>query len=161
MRIEGEHACTLWPETACSPLPRTRAQLCPWAEALLCYRTCPHSAIFISTTVGDAGTASWRPPRPRRCPRASCDLNVSACETRRPRRVLSAAPPPVMARAPRPGSRPQHAGAPLGAGQPGTPSCWGLSACHRTPLRETRGYGAGRSPLVPWGEIPLYLGEKS
>jgi hypothetical protein len=40
-------------------------------------------------------------------------------------------------------------------------SWWRLSVCQRTPLRETRGYGSRRSPLVPWGEIPLYLGEKS
>jgi hypothetical protein len=165
MRIEGEHACTLWPETACSPLPRTRAQLCPGAEALLCYRTCPHSAIFISTTVVDAGAVSWRPLHPRRCPHASCDLNVSACQTRRPRRVLSVERPPVVARAPRPGSRPRHAGAPLGARQPGPPPAvarllWWGSRPGKGPHWETRGYGAGRSPLVPWGEIPLYLGEK-
>src|SRR6516162_4063586 len=93
MRIEGEHACTLWPETACSPLPRTRAKLCPGAEALLCYRTCPHSAIFISTTVGDAGAVSWRPCR---SPHASCDYpDVSARQTPRPRRVLSAEPRPL------------------------------------------------------------------
>ena len=168
MRIEGEHACTLWPETACSPLPRTRAQLCPWTEALLCYRTCPHSAIVIST-VGDAGTVSWRPPRPRRCPRASCGLNLSACETRRPWRVLSAEPPPVVARAPG-----------LAAGPDTLVLPWVLASLVPPPAGllpgggsrsvtgrrcgRPRGYGSRRSPLVPWekslvpwGEIPCTL----
>ena len=59
MRTEGEHADTLWLETACSPLPRTQAYVCPIAEATLCYRTRPHSAILISTNEAYAGAAWW------------------------------------------------------------------------------------------------------
>ena len=125
----------------------------------------PHSAMLASTTVGRRWHCLMAPPAPPQVP--SCfvrpqrprmrDATTMARAVRRASARCGASP--------RPGSRPRHAGAPLGAGQPGTPSCWPLMVealvCHRTPLRETRGYGSRRSPLVPWGEIPLYLGEKS
>ena len=119
---------------------------------------------------GDAGTVSWRPPRPRRCPRASCGLNLPACETHDHGASCPQSLRPLWREPPAWQQAPTRWCA-LGAGQPGTPSCWppplvGALGCHRTPLRETRGYGCGEAPLylgrnlVPWGQ-PLYLGEKT
>ena len=130
------------------------------------------------------------PPRPRRCRRTSCDHpDVSPWQTRRPRSMLSAEPPSGVSLAPRPGSRPRHAGAPLGAGQPGTLSrypsppmegapgmakdaaardqedmVWGEAPCTLgrntfVPWGEAP-CTLGRNTFVPWGEIPLYLGAK-
>src|SRR5262245_47634428 len=57
----------------------------------------------------------------------------------------------------------RHTGAPLDVGQPGTPSrcctppVWALGMAKDAACTRPEEYGLGRSPLVPWGEIPVDL----
>jgi hypothetical protein len=112
------------------------------------------------------------PPRPCRCPRASCHhADVPTCQMRRPRRVLSTEPPSSVLRVP-----PAWQQAPTPWCFPG---CW--PAWHPFPLLHASGglgmakdaactrvgeywFGVqppctlGRKALVPWGEIPWDLG---
>jgi hypothetical protein len=97
------------------------------------------------------------PLHPRRCRRASCDHpDVSPSQTRRPRSMLSAAPPSGVSLASRPGSRPRHAGAPLGAGQPGTLSRYPTPPMERA-LGRAKDAAARDQEEMVWGAAPLYL----
>src|SRR6266436_1612580 len=152
MRTEGEHADTLWLETACSPLPRTQAYVCPIAEATLCYRTCPHSAILISTNEAYAGGRVVAPWRPHVCPRPLCGhpailRRLDATTTTRETPFVVTPVPPSCCRTP-------YA---VGA----------LGMSKEAPTREVLLYLLEKS-LVPTGEVPctywrspLYLLEKS
>ena len=104
-------------------------------------------------------------------------LQVSSCLVRLPRRLRTPDATPTTRAVRR---APVRCGAsPLAWQQ--APTCWHSPGCwpawHPLPLSHAssggglrpvkghhcgrpRGYSVGRSPLVPWGEIPLYLGEK-
>jgi hypothetical protein len=173
MCIEGEHACTLWPETTCSPLPRTKARLCLLVEAIFML---PYLSAFCNSYLHHSRVRRLRlvaPSRPCRCPRASCNhADVPACQThdhaasypQSPRLVfhlpLAWQQAPTHWRSPR--CWPAWYPLPLLYASSGGGSRHGKERR----LHETRriGFGAqppctlGRKALAPWGEIPWDFG---